>query len=124
VTCFTKGLNPESEKVSVETLCHAIDLADYYKEQAIFAYGLREIDNEVVKAEHILKKIKAKYVKNIKQNDLYRMCRCKLFKNAQEFDSSLAMLEEYGYVCRKTEPSLNQNHKEISFVCVNPCIHN
>jgi hypothetical protein len=123
VTCFTKGLNPESEKVSVDTLCHAIDLADYYKEQAIFAYGLREIDNEVVKAEHILKKIRAKYIREIKQRDLYRMCRCKYFNSVQDFEKSLELLEEYGYIYRESIESPNRNRQEIITVYVNPKIY-
>jgi hypothetical protein len=119
VISLAKGKNPESEKVTVDTLCHAIDLADYYKEQAIYAYGLREIDNDTVKAEHILKKIKAKYIRDIKQNDLYRMCRCKLFKNAQEFDGALNLLEEYGYIQRETiQP--DGGHRSKTTVSVNP----
>jgi hypothetical protein len=101
-------------------LCHAIDLADYYKEQAIYAYGLREIDNDIVKAEHILKKIKVKYIKDCRQNDLYKLCRCKMFKNADDFCNVIAMLEEYGYLRRET--STGTNNKTITDIVVNPDI--
>jgi hypothetical protein len=120
VNCIAKGLTPENEKVTIDSLCHAIDLADYYKEQAIYAYGLREIDNDIVKAEHILKKIKAKFIKEIRQNDLYKLCRCKMFKNADDFCNVIAMLEEYGYLRRET--STGTNNKTITDIVVNPDI--
>jgi hypothetical protein len=119
VNCIAKGLTPENEKVTIDSLCHAIDLADYYKEQAIYAYGLREIDNDIVKAEHILKKIKAKYIKEIRQNDLYKLCRCKMFKNADDFNNVMAMLEEYGYIQREDVQTEGSNRSGIK-VFVNP----
>jgi len=33
-----EGKCPEDVLVDVNTLCNAIDIADYYKEQAIYAY--------------------------------------------------------------------------------------
>jgi hypothetical protein len=122
VNCIAKGQNPENERVTIDSLCHAIDLADYYKEQAIYAYGLREIDNDIVKAEHILKKIKAKYITEIRQNDLYKLCRCKYFKSAQEFGDTLAMLEEYGYIHREKVEGANGNNKSGIMIYVNPGI--
>jgi hypothetical protein len=121
VNCLSKKTNPDSELVPVETLCKAISLADYYREQAVYAYGLREIDNDTIKAEFIVKKIKSQYIKTTRQNELYRLCRCKLFKNAEDFNNIMPILEEYGYIQR--EFSTGTNNKTIIDIFVNPDIY-
>jgi hypothetical protein len=118
VECASKGLPPEETPVSNQTLCHAIDLGDYYKEQAIYAYGLKEIDHEMRKAEHVLKKIRGKGIREIRQGDLYRLCRCKLFRNSEDFDNVVTMLEEYGYVCREIYES--KNNITSAMIYINP----
>jgi hypothetical protein len=118
VSCLSHGKNPADEPVTLDSLCPAIDLADYFKEQAIYAYGLRGIDDNIVKAELVLNKIKSKYVKEIKQSDLRRLCRCKYFKTTQDFENTIALLEEYGYI--NLEPIDSKNNKPSAIVHINP----
>ena len=98
VISFLKNENPAEVRVNIHTLCNAIALANYYREQAIYAYTLAETDIGIVRAERILDKIKSKQIQNIRQNELYKICRCRLFKNAQEFAETVEMLEEYRYI--------------------------
>lgn len=122
VSCFSKGQEPERNCVDLQCLQNAILLADYYKEQAKFAYGLREIDNATIKAEYVLKKIKRNSLQEIRQSELYCLCRCKLFRNAEEFGGTLAMLEEYGYCKREPLPTKGSNRSGIK-VTMNPKIY-
>ena len=121
VICFLKNENPAEIRVGTRTLCNAISIAEYYREQAIYAYSLSDVDTATIKAEKVLEKIKSKRVQNIRQNDLYRLCRCTLFKNAQDFAETVDMLEEYGYIRRIT--STGANNKTITDIIINPAVY-
>ena len=94
----------------------------YFREQVIYAYSLGDIDLGTVKAERVLNKIRSKCIREIKQNDLYKFCRCTLFKNAADFGETMDMLEEYGYVRRSAEKGTN--NKNVIRVAVNPLLFN
>lgn len=81
--------------VNLDTLCNTIDIGEYFREQAVYAYNLGDIDIGTVKAERVLNKIRSKGIHEIRQNDLYKLCHCTLFKNAQDFSETVDMLEEY-----------------------------
>ena len=98
--CAVKGLDPIAKKVDIDILCHANSLAYFYQQHAIYAYSLGEVDTAIVKAEKVLAKIKSKCIREIRQNELYQICRCNLFANARDFDETVALLEEYGYISR------------------------
>ena len=114
--------NPAEVHVSLDTLCSAIEIANYYREQTIFAYGQGDIDIGTVKAERVIEKIKVKNIYQIRQNDLYKICRCTLFKNAQDFNETAEMLEEYGYIRRETIKGANGNNKSGIMIYINPNI--
>lgn len=120
VECAVKGLDPIAKKVDIDILCHANSLAYFYQQHAIYAYSLGEVDTAIVKAEKVLAKIKSKCIREIRQNELYQICRCNLFANARDFDETVALLEEYGYISR-TE-SKGSNNKIVTTVYVNPNI--
>jgi len=105
-------------------MVNAIEIGHYFREQAIYAFSLGDIDTQTMQAERIISKIKAKRIQQIKQNDLYQICRCKLFKNAQEFGEIIAVLEEYGYFKSETIPGANNNPKSSTMLCINPRIFN
>ena len=122
VKCALNDVNPVETRVGIDTLCNAIEIGEYFREQAIYAYSLGDIDLGTVKAERVLNKIRSKCIREIKQNDLYKFCRCTLFKNAADFGETMDMLEEYGYVRRSAEKGTN--NKNVIRVAVNPLLFN
>ena len=121
VKCALNGENPVEIRVNLDTFCNSIEIAEYYRNQAIYAYSLGDVDIATVKAERVLNKIRAKRIQTIRQNDLYKLCRCTLFKNAQDFSETVDMLEEYDYIHRIT--SKGTNNKTVTEVIINPHIY-
>lgn len=121
IKCACCLQNPVEIPVNTNTLCNSIEISEYYREQAIYAYSLGDTDIATVKAERVLDKIYAKHILNIRQNDLYRICRCSLFVNAKDFSETIELLEEYGYI--KCTESKGSNNKTIVNIEVNPYIY-
>lgn len=84
VKCALNGDKPVEVRVGIDTFCNAIEIAEYYCEQAIYAYSLGDVDMVTIKAEMVLEKIRAKRIQTIQQNDLYKLCRCTSFTNAKD----------------------------------------
>ena len=122
VKCALNDKNPVETRVGIDTFCNAIEIGEYFREQAIYAYSLGDIDLGTVKAERVLNKIRSKGVREIRQNDLYKLCRCTLFKNAADFGETMDMLEEYNYLRRETIQGANGNNKSGIMVFINPNI--
>lgn len=116
--CAPNGTNPIDVRVGIDTFCNAVEIAEYYREQAIYAYSLGDVDIAAIKAERVPNKIRSKCIQQIRQNDLHHLCRCTLFKNAQDLNETVDMLEEYGYICRIT--SKGANNKTVTDIAVNP----
>lgn len=121
VKCVLNGENPVEIRVNLDTFCNSIEIAEYYRNQAIYAYSLGDVDIATVKAERVLNKIRSKRIQTIRQNDLHHFCRCTLFKNAQDFIETIDMLEEYKYLRRVT--SKGTNNKTVTDIVVNPHIY-
>jgi hypothetical protein len=121
VKCAVKGIEPETLTVNIETLCNAIEIADYYKEQAIFAFNIGGVDNEILKAEKALDLIKAKGIKEGFQSAILKSCRNKIFAEPDDFYKALKLLEEYGYVA--LDERMTGNNKPAVYVYVNPKIY-
>lgn len=120
VKCVLEGVSPENEPVGVETLCNATEIADYYKEQAIYAFNLGGADNEILKAEKALELIKAKNIREGLQSAVYKSCRNRIFTESDDFYKALVLLEDYGYVA--LDERLTGNNKPAVYVYVNPKI--
>ena len=120
IKTMLNGEKPDEVKVSHDTMCNAIEIGHYFRLQAIYAYGLGDTDNQTLQAERIVAKIRSKNISQIRQNDLYKLCRCKLFKNAQEFAEVIAVLEEYGYLKSETISGANNNPKGCTMLYINP----
>ena len=120
VKCFLKGVEPTETLVTTDTFCNAVEISEYFREQAIYAYSTGEVDFATIKAERVLEKIKSKYIKQIRQNELYRICRCTMFTSARDFNETMDMLEDYGYVQRFE--SRGANNKRMTDIVVNPNI--
>ena len=121
IKCALNGCEPVEKRVDIDTFCNAIEIGEYFREQAIYAYSLGDTDFATVKAERVLAKIRSKRITKIRQNDLYKLCRCTLFKNAADFAETMEMLEEYNYIFRTT--SKGANNKTMIDVIVNPNIY-
>jgi len=122
IKCSLNGRKPENESVAIDTLSDSVEIAEYYREQAIYAYSLGDVDIATVKAERVLNKIRSKHIQCIRQNDLYKLCRCTLFKNAADFSETVDMLEEYDYLRRVIIPGANGNNKSGILIFINPNI--
>lgn len=118
VKCTFKGNNPEDVPVDFGTLCNAIDIADFYKEQAIYAFSIGGVDNEILKAEKILEVIRAKQLKEGFQSAFLKKCRFNIFDSPDDFYKTLKLLEEYGYVV--LDERITGNNKPAVYVYVNP----
>lgn len=118
IKCALNGCDPVEVRVDIDTFCNAIEMGEYFREQAIYAYSLGDTDFSTVKAERVLGKIRSKRITKIRQNDLHHLCRCTLFKNAQDFNETIDMLEEYKYIRRFT--SKGTNNKTVTDIEVNP----
>lgn len=123
VKCALNDVKPAENRVGIDTFCNAVEIAEYYREQAIYAYSLGDVDIATVKAERVLNKIRSKRIQSIRQNDLYKLCRCTLFENAADFGETMDMLEEYGYLRRETIPAANGCNRSGVMVYINPHIH-
>ena len=121
VKCALNGENPVEIRVGMDTFCNAVEIGEYFREQAIYAYSLGDVDIATVKAERVLNKIQSKHIQQIRQNDLYKLCRCTLFKNAADFGETMDMLEEYGYIHRTISKGVN--NKMVTEVIINPHIY-
>ena len=121
--CAFDCVDPAETKADIDTLSSAIEIGEYYRRQAIYAYGVGDVDLGIVKAERVLAKIRSKYIREIRQNDLYKLCRCSLFSGAKDFSDTLEMLEEYGYIRRESIRGANNNPKTAVVVHVNPKIY-
>lgn len=122
VKCLSNGDFPDDVDVGIDTLTNSIAIAEYYREQAIYAYSLGDVDIATVKAERVLNKIRSKHIQSIRQNDLYKLCRCTLFKNAVDFAETVDMLEDYGYLRREVVHGSNGNNKSGIMVFINPYV--
>lgn len=121
VKCALNDTDPVETRVNIDTFCNAVEIAEYFREQAIYAYSLGEVDIGTVKAEKVLSKIRSKNIWHIRQNDLHHLCRCTLFKNAQDFNETVDMLEEYGYIRRNVNKG--SNNKSVIDIEVNPHVY-
>ena len=120
VKCALGGFPPETESVSVDTLCKAIAIADYYKQQAIYAFNIGSVNNEILKAEKVLEVIKAKQIKECYQSALLKKCRFSIFNDPDDFYKTLQLLEDYGYVA--LDERVTGNNKPAVYVYTNPKI--
>ena len=123
VKCAVEGKNPEDVRVSERTFTDAFAIALYYRDQTVHAYGLGDFDAGTLQAERIIAKIKSRGITNIRQGDLYRLCRCKLFKNSSEFDEAVNMLEDYGYLSSEAIPAEGIGHRGGIVLYVNPKLY-
>ena len=101
VKCIEGGVKPEDERVTLVTLMEAIDIAEYYKTQAIYAYTLNTTGAVSDTAEYVLGKLKAKQITRISSRELLRLCR--RFKKVSDLDEPMELLIDRGYAAAYDE---------------------
>ena len=101
IKCIEGGVKPENERVTLVTLMEAIDIAEYYKTQAIYAYTLNTTGAVSDTAEYVLGKLKAKQITRISSRELLRLCR--RFKKVSDLDEPMELLIDRGYAAAYDE---------------------
>ena len=96
IKCVTDNVPPQNKAVDMQTLGQAIDLAKYFKKQAIYAYSSVCSDGVVANAEYILKRLRSNGIMQMDARELQRLCR--KFKSTSEIEEPLEMLIECGYL--------------------------
>ena len=120
--CALDDLDPAETRADIDTLSSAIDIGEYYRKQAIYAYGVGDVDPAAVRAEKLLDKLRANYIKEIKQSELYMLARGNFLKTSAEIGEALDFLEKHGYIRRIRVPAANDNPKGRTVILSNPLI--
>lgn len=120
IKCLSENVQPETKEVDIMTLGQTIDIADFYKSQARYAYGIIGIDTVTADAEYILKKLRANNILEISCRDLQRLCR--KFKGVNEMELSLDLLKENGFIREKEQDYSGSGRKPSTVYEVNPML--
>lgn len=96
IKCVQENVSPESREVELLTLGQAIDIAEYYKQQARYAYRIMGADSVTDDAEYILNKLKANGIVKTNSRELLRMCR--KFKSISQMSEPLRLLTDNGFI--------------------------
>jgi len=57
IKCALNDVNPVACRVTLDTFCNAIEIGEYFREQAIYAYSLGDIDLGTIKAERLVQAV-------------------------------------------------------------------
>lgn len=117
MSCLTDNVPPESREVELKTLGQALDIAEYYKQQARYAYGLMGGDAVTENAEYVLKKLRANAVSEITGRELIHLCR--KFRTMDELSQPIEILTEHGYLRRKKQEYVKGRKPQVIYE-VNP----
>ena len=91
--------NPCGIHVNNHVMADAVRLTEYYKMHAIYAYQEMGTDEDIEKAKSILKRIEEKNEYELTKRDIWRLCKNQAkFPKADDLDSGLKVLEDYGYI--------------------------
>lgn len=59
IKCALNDIEPVESRVTLDTFCNAIEIGEYFREQAIYAYSLGDVDIGTIKAERVLNKLRS-----------------------------------------------------------------
>lgn len=110
--------------ISVQTLCNAIEIGSYFLAHAEFAYTQIATDQSIQQALVMVGKLQELYASGqskVKHYDLFRSCRGRFFKTAQDIDPTLELLQEHGYLRLDEPPSTAKaGRKRGLLITLNP----
>ena len=120
IKCVTEETPPRNRAVDTETLGQAIELAGYYKKQAIYAYGsVGSVgsDGGIADAEYMLNRLRSNGISTISGRELLHLCR--KMKTMNEITETANVLVEHGYL-REHEQEGSGGRKPTLLYEVNP----
>ena len=84
--------------ITEDTILRAICICEYFRAHALYAYAMIGTDLSIQKARFVLAKLRKKEVKEIKQAELFHMCRGKFFRKTEDIFPTLELLADHGYI--------------------------
>ena len=106
--------------VSEAVMNNAIRLSRYYLSHAQAVYSVMPAGNADREAEKILNVIREKKLTVFDRREMMRWCRS--FKTVTDIQPVLDSLEDYGYIARKAEKTLNTGRPPLPTYLVNPIL--
>ena len=118
-----EGPNSSSE-INENEMARAIQIGKYFLAHSGYAYSMMGTDLSIKKAQFVLGRIKREKLTRIKRWELVKLCRGKFFKNASGIQSTLALLENYGYLrTEEAEAKAGPGRKSDQTIVINPAIY-
>lgn len=90
--------------ISSNTMQRAIEIGQYFRAHAAYAYTTMGNDSEASKALYVWAKLIQSGTTEVKRSDLFQLCRGRFFKRAVDLSSSLELLETHGYIRTYSPP--------------------
>ena len=113
-------------EITNEEMLNAINIGEYFLEQAIMIYKENGVNLIEIKAKYLLKKLKEKgQLESIKRYKLYEISRGKYFKNVKDIEEPLKYLVDKGYFKEQKRENENKIGRPEDIIYeINPCIYN
>lgn len=112
------------EEISEETMLNAIEIGKYFYKHSEYAFSLQDTEEEDPKEKLVLQKLKKLTMESenpqIKRNTLYRACRGKYFKEANQIDPVLEAMEEKGMIRIERRDNNTAGRKPDAMIILNP----
>ena len=109
-----------AEPVPADTMRRAIRIGRYFLAHAGYAYSVMGSDQNMRKAKFVLAKLEALGQPETSRRDLFRLCRGKFFRKAEDLVPTLELLEEHGYL-KQLQPERKGNGRPFSArILLNP----
>lgn len=119
---YSVGEKPENALITLETMNSAIEIGEYYKEQAIYAYTIGQQGLMATKAEDLIMKVKKEKIDQIRQNDLLHHVHCKHYPDSKSLNEVIEFLIDFNFVKRKIIEAANGGNKWGYLLNFNPYI--
>ena len=111
-------------EIPEEVMKRAILIGSYFLAHSSYAYSMMGNDLSIKKALFVLGRIKRERITLIKRWELAKLCRGKFFKDSDGIQSTLELLESYGYIRIETAPEEQRpGRKSDMLIRVNPEVY-
>jgi hypothetical protein len=111
-------------EIPEDVMKRAILIGSYFLAHSSYAYSMMGNDLSIKKALFVLGRIKRERITSIKRWELAKLCRGKFFKDSDGIQSTLELLESYGYIRIETAPEEQRPGRKSDMVIrVNPEVY-
>ena len=108
--------------VSEEVMQNAITIGRYFAEHSKAAFSRMGVDEHMKQSKYVLSAIVKNGLVEFSRRDIMRLCRS--FKTAEELQTILNHLTEYGYIAPKSDDAKFVKGRPTGQIyLVNPCVH-